>query len=395
MQDRPMRALPVGAMTAEQIMAPARWRIYLGSMRAVVACSCLIHSLTVSRNHAFSALFALYAGYAVAVILVRALSTAGQALFGLMLDAVLFLITAWVVGDAGVWLVLLFYFYLLMSAAIQHQPPQVALVFGVSFAFFLLARPVTTPVMAPALLLSGIAISLLSIRKNGAEERLAAATRQVALLRSEAENAREAERQRIAADFHDGPLQGFVGLQMRLQVIKQLMDRDINSCRDEVHQLEEILKSQAGELRAFIRSMRPLELDGAGLIPSLRRLVETFEKDTGISATFAGGDVESPAGQEASRELLQIVREALHNVQKHSRASRVSVVASRKGNTLEIAIEDDGSGFPFSGSYSLHELEQLRLGPLSVRRRVRSLGGELQLDSWPGRGAALRIRLGS
>jgi signal transduction histidine kinase len=382
-------------MTADQILAPARWRIYLGSMRAVVACSCLIHAITVSGNHAFAVLFALYAIYAAAVILVRALSVGGQGMFGLMLDTVLFLTAAWMAGDAGVWLVLLFYFYLLISAAVQHQPPQVALVFGISFAFFLLARPVTTPVMAPALLLSGIAISLLSIRKKGAEERFAAASRQVVLLRSEAENARESERQRIAADFHDGPLQGFVGLQMRIQVIKQLMDRDTAACRDEIYQLEEILKSQAGELRAFIRSMRPLELDGAGLIPSLRRLVETFEKDTGISANFAGGEIDSPTSQEASRELLQIVREALHNVQKHSKASRVSVVASRKGNSFEIAIEDDGGGFPFSGSYSLRELELLRVGPLSIRRRVRGIGGDLQLDSWPGRGAALRIRLGS
>lgn len=390
-----MRAWPAGAMTAEQIMAPARWRVYLGSMRAVVACSCLIHALTSSSSIWFALLFTLYLGYALAVIFARALSVGGHALLGLMLDTVLFLTAAWMAGDPGVWLVLLFYFYLLISAAIQHQPPQVALVFGISFAFFLLARPVTTPVMAPALLLSGIAISLLSIRKKGAEERLAAASRQLALLRSEAENSREAERQRIAADFHDGPLQGFVGLQMRLQVIKQLIDRDTAACRDEIYQLEDILKSQAGELRAFIRSMRPLELDGAGLIPSIRRLVETFEKDTGISATFAGGGVESPSSQEASRELLQIVREALHNVQKHSKASRVSVVASRKANSFEIAIEDDGSGFPFSGSYSLRELELLRVGPLSIRRRVRSLGGDLQLDSWPGRGAALRIRLGS
>ena len=374
-------------------MAPARWRVYLASMRAVVACSCLIQAITVSQVPAFIALFAAYSIYAVAVIVIPALSTGWQAILGLMIDAVLFLLASWMAGDQGVWLALLFYFYLLMAAAIQHQPPQVALVFGISFAFFLLARPVTTPVMAPALLLSGIAISLLSIRKKGVEERLAAATRQAALLRSEAENSREAERQRIAADFHDGPLQGFVGLQMRIQVIKQLMDRDLEACREEILQLEDILKNQAGELRAFIRSMRPLELDGAGLIPSLRRLTETFEKDTGISATFTGADIPSPGSQETSRELLQIVREALHNVQKHSRASRVSVVASRKGNALEIAIEDDGGGFPFSGSYSLRELELLRLGPMSIRRRVRGLGGDLQLDSWPGRGASLRIKL--
>ncbi len=104
-------------------------------------------------------------------------------------------------------------------------------------------------------------------------------------------------------------------------------------------------------------------------------------------------DFVEPAEPEVSLELLQIVREALYNVQKHSAATRVAVTVEKSEDALQIAIEDNGTGFPFSGRFSLDELELLRLGPASIKRRVRTLGGDLLLDSRPGQGAGLRIRL--
>ena len=65
----------------------------------------------------------------------------------------------------------------------------------------------------------------------------------------------------------------------------------------------------------------------------------------------------------------------------------------KREQRLEISAEDNGGGFPFSGSFSLEELELLRLGPVSIKRRVRMLGGELQLESKPGQGASLQIRI--
>jgi signal transduction histidine kinase len=125
----------------------------------------------------------------------------------------------------------------------------------------------------------------------------------------------------------------------------------------------------------------------------LRRVVEQFQKDSGIPATFVSAEFLEPSEPEVSLELLQIVREALYNVQKHSAASRVAVSIAKSDNALEISVEDNGAGFPFSGKYTLEELELLRLGPMSIKRRVRTLGGDLTLDSKPGQGAGLKIRL--
>jgi signal transduction histidine kinase len=60
---------------------------------------------------------------------------------------------------------------------------------------------------------------------------------------------------------------------------------------------------------------------------------------------------------------------------------------------VDLLVEDDGSGFPFSGSYSLDELELLRLGPRSIKRRVRTLGGDLTIHSRPPQGSAVRVHI--
>ena len=137
----------------------------------------------------------------------------------------------------------------------------------------------------------------------------------------------------------------------------------------------------------------PVGVDGIGFAESLSRMVEVFQRDTGIVTTcFADGSAGAEP-VESAQDLLQIVREALHNIHKHSGASRVAVSAAPLGDSLHITVEDNGSGFPFSGKYSLEELERLQLGPISIKRRVRLLNGDLTIESGPERGAKLEIRV--
>jgi signal transduction histidine kinase len=83
----------------------------------------------------------------------------------------------------------------------------------------------------------------------------------------------------------------------------------------------------------------------------------------------------------------------LNNVRKHSKASQVSIVIEAGEDGIDMVVEDDGSGFPFSGAYSLDELEILRLGPRSIKRRVRTLGGDLTIQSRPLAGSTVRVRI--
>ena len=309
----------------------------------------------------------------------------------LAIDAVIFLFFAHFSADQTLWFNSLFYVFLLLEAAILHTWREVFTVLVLCQGFFLLMRPSQWEILQPLVMLSGILASTLSLEKRVLSDRLEVAQEAVVILRAEAEKLREIERQRIADDFHDGPLQSFISFQMRLNVVQQMLGRDLAIGLKELQDLQMICRAQVAELRAFVRSMRPLEVEGESLSTAIRRLVENFRKDTGISASYSSQEVTGEP--ESFLEVLQMVRESLNNVHKHSKASRVAIALTMQGEMLLIDIEDDGTGFPFSGNYDLSELEALRIGPGSIKRRVRSLGGDLVVNSRPGHGATIRIRI--
>jgi signal transduction histidine kinase len=216
---------------------------------------------------------------------------------------------------------------------------------------------------------------------------------QLAETQQSAEKAREVERQRIASDFHDGPLQSFISMQMRLEILRKLLDRDFNAGMEDLRQLQALAVTQVRDLRVFLHSMRPVDVDGANLMATARRTAESFQKESGIPVTFVASSTPVGLPPESSSEVLQMIREALHNVQKHAGATRVAVTMEKTDRGIEISIEDNGHGFNFAGTYSLEELELLRLGPASLKRRARSLNADLQLESRPGRGTGLTFRI--
>lgn len=323
----------------------------------------------------------------------RSLDLYSGSLLHLIVDFIFFLICALDPPDHGIWLTALFFLYILASASLFHQTREVIVVSSFAMLYFLIVGHDQPPAFWPALTAPALLAFALSLQKTRLQERLFVASRQAVMYRSEAERSREAERQRIAADFHDGPLQSFISFQMRLEIVKKLMARNQQMAFDELSQLQELCKTQIADLRAFVRSMRLQDTEGASLATSIRKVVEDFQKTTGVNVNLVTDDSIGNTDPDFSHEVLQIVREALNNVQKHSRATRVAIGMERRGDVLEISVDDDGGGFPFGGSYNLDELEQLRMGPGSIKRRVKSLSGELTLVSNPGRGTALRVRL--
>ena len=93
------------------------------------------------------------------------------------------------------------------------------------------------------------------------------------------------------------------------------------------------------------------------------------------------------------RELARIVQESLVNVRKHSGARHVLVRLAQRAGNLQLTVEDDGKGFSFSGRLSGTELETSGKGPAVIRDRVRLLAGELAIESTPGHGARLEVRI--
>lgn len=382
-------------VTAEYLMLPHLWRRQLAWMRILLSagCAAAFWIYPVALHPLVPALYGVYAVLSASVLFSRKAEQTSYGLTGLITAAAAFLICASHPSPHLLWLSFLFYFYVLLFAALLYEWRKVVWVVLLCLIYMPLRRPPQLMSLWPILVMAGTMAGILAVQKREFQERLSAAFRRAVLSRSEAETARTTERQRIAADFHDGPLQSFISFQMRLELIRKLMGRDQESAMQELLQLQGICRDQVTELRNFVRSMRPAELDVASWNGALRQVVKAFESDTGIFVNLQNKDFQTPTEPDAAMEILQVVREALHNVQKHSRASRVVLTLTNTDHKIDISIEDDGSGFLFSGAYTLEELELLRLGPSSIKRRVRGLGGDLTIESRPGRGATLRVRV--
>lgn len=383
------------ALTADQILLPYIWRRYLRILRLLVSLACL-GTVFVNPSAwppwAIAALVLLLL-FAVAALFWKEPDEAAIARIALGLDTLFFLVAVAYQDSRGFWLGAAFAFYLILSATLLHGAAEVAFVSGVSLLYLALAHGAVAGALRPVVAVLGAFACILSWQKRSLLDKLSHLSSQVVMFRSEAENARESERGRIAADFHDGPLQSFISFQLRLEIVRKKMTRDPASGLAELAQLQDLCRSQVSELRAFVRSMRPVESGRAGLLASLTRIAQAFQRESGIPVSLPDNDGAELDDVEAGTELLQVIREALHNVQKHSAASRVMITVQRRDAFLEFCIQDDGKGFPFSGTFTLEELDTLRLGPASIKLRVRSLNGDLTLESKPGAGSRLQIRV--
>jgi signal transduction histidine kinase len=377
-------------------MLPLVWRRLLRAVRLGIGLICVGLQFAAAGWYGTGVLvtsvFAVFTIYAAIVLIWGKPEDAGHIGWALIIDSMVLFLAIASRAPYFEFVGILFYAFVLSEALFQHEWWRPVVIAALCIVDLNFTQPPNYAVLFPALAGAGILSSAVAVERFFLRERLANASRQSVMYRYDAEKARESERRRIAADFHDGPLQSFTSFQMRLEVIRKLMERADATAYDELVQLQDFCKSQVQELRAFVRSMRPVDMEGS-LGASLRRVIEQFQKDSGIPASFVNPEFVDLAEPEVSVELLQIVREALYNVQKHSGATRVAVSVNKLDRVLEISIEDNGKGFPFSGKYTLEELELLRLGPGSIKSRVRTLGGELLLDSKPSHGACVRIRL--
>ncbi len=363
-------------------------------LRAVLAFACLYSEIFSHHGNLAIPMFTLaFSLYSLCVLLWPKLDRIQGSLAGLFFETVFFVAFTAFGTDPNAWIGSFFFLYLIMSAAINHDWGDVFIVVGASLGFFGFVKPSGGEMVRRVVLIAGLLGCTLAYQKKRLQEWLRESVRREDGLRMEAEKARDQERQRIAGDFHDGPLQSFIGMQVRLEILNTILKRDPAAGMQELKELQVLAKEIVGDVRSFLRGMRPSEVDASDMVSSARRIVEYFQKDTGISSRFVCPDTNVKAAHESTLELLQILREALHNVQKHSKAGRVVVSLEQTGKAVELSVDDDGSGFPFSGNFSLDELDLLRLGPASIRRRVRSLGGELTIESRPGHGSALKIKV--
>jgi signal transduction histidine kinase len=202
--------------------------------------------------------------------------------------------------------------------------------------------------------------------------------------------AAEQERKRWARELHDDTLQALGGLRMLNSAA--LRSDDDSELRGALEQGIDLVDQEIEGLSALIAELRPAALDEIGLMPALRTLAERRSRDSAVEIDVLvrlGADGDGGTGRlppEIESTVYRLVQEALNNVVKHARARRAEAVVEQRDATVEIAIRDDGAGFDPSA-------RTRGFGLVGMRERVELAGGELALDSGPGRGTTVRARI--
>ena len=192
------------------------------------------------------------------------------------------------------------------------------------------------------------------------------------------------DRERIARELHDGVIQSLFAVGMGLQgAALRSADRETaERVEAAVAELDRVIR----DLRNYIFGLRPGVLADRRLDAALRSLVEDFQHTSGIVTVVDLDDGVASALADVANDVLQLTREALSNVGRHSEAATCRVSLHRRNGSAVLEIDDDGKAFDTA---SVRRGE----GMANMEQRAASLGGTTSFDATPGQGTTVRIEL--
>jgi two-component system sensor histidine kinase DegS len=205
-------------------------------------------------------------------------------------------------------------------------------------------------------------------------------------------DAQENERLHLANQLHDGPAQSLTNLILQAEICERLFDSDPLRARGELTELKDAVTSTFQKVREFIFDLRPMMLDDLGLNPTLKKSIEDYEHKTGIASnlTISGQDQRLPPHTEVT--IFRVIQHLLNNVKKHARATHVQISLAVEHDRAVATVEDDGEGFDANAAMSASQ-QRKTIGLISMREQIEMLGGEMKIDSAPGRGARVEFWL--
>lgn len=195
------------------------------------------------------------------------------------------------------------------------------------------------------------------------------------------------ERDRIARELHDGIMQRLYAVGLNLEVIKEQLAEDPVDSKVRIQYVLENLNESILDIRHYIANLRSPRDEQRTLQEALAQIAGEFRSGFGVSVALeTRGDTATVLRPEVLNHLRQITRESITNAIRHGGASRIRIVVDAGLQHVRVAVADDGSGF------SPAEAEQATgQGLRNMRQRAQLMGGRVQIDSAPGRGATVTV----
>ncbi|NLL42172.1 MAG: hypothetical protein GX251_02385 [Firmicutes bacterium] len=203
----------------------------------------------------------------------------------------------------------------------------------------------------------------------------------------------EIERRRIANALHDGPVQDLANAMVQMEICERLYAvGSIAEASQNFGKLKAATQESIAELRNIIYDLNPMTLDDLGLVLTIRNSLRNLEKQTAIEADFVVLGNETRLNDQIEMAIFRIVQEALNNCRKHANPRLIKVTLEFSSRYISAEVRDDGIGFDM-----LEIQNKLRTGKhygmLSMQGRTELLGGSVQIQSEPGKGTRMLVRI--
>jgi PAS domain S-box-containing protein len=200
-------------------------------------------------------------------------------------------------------------------------------------------------------------------------------------------SAQEEERARLAKELHDGLSQNLALLAVELELFGQRPTGALDEVSERMQEFSTRAKELSSEVHRLSHGLHPAKLEQLGLAAALGGFCRELEAGGLISVKFSCYDVSRALPKDLALCLYRVTQEALQNVVKHSGARNATVELRKEANELQLRIADDGKGFDATA-----EPPAGTLGLVSMRSRVRLVGGNISWDSTPGQGTRVNVR---
>ncbi len=203
-------------------------------------------------------------------------------------------------------------------------------------------------------------------------------------------SAQEEERNRLARELHDDTIQAVIALKQRVQLARKSIKDQAG--KQSLEELEVLAEQTIENLRRLTRALRPIYLEDLGLVTALEMLARETSQNNNVAVDFQKTGQERRLPHETELALYRIAQEALTNIVKHSNATRAEVIIGFDTSQILMKVIDNGTGFevprsPTDFAASGH------FGLLGIRERADLIGARLDVDSAPGTGTRLTVRL--
>ena len=205
-------------------------------------------------------------------------------------------------------------------------------------------------------------------------------------------SAQENEQRRISLEIHDVMGQDLALLKMQLIAFAKRLRKDQQKLRDDVNQALIVIDGIIEKARNMSRDLNPAIIEDLKLSGAMSWLIHDIEKHVAVRILLDMEPVDNLFSTEHQIIIYRIVQEALKNIVKHANADTAVVTIRKMGNHAQLIIEDDGKGFDITEVWKQHVADR-GLGLAALDERGRMLGGTLEIQSEPGKGTSLSLRI--